>query len=115
MASVKRKTHYSGKRKNHTVKTQLTVNKHGLIVHKTAHDSGSMHDYKLYKHSHPHLSSNFRLDLDSSYLGIKDDFPKLNYALPFKKKNPRRGKVGVKAEERPAEKKVFKRCWHRSE
>jgi len=25
----KRKTHYSGKKKKHTVKTQLTVNKHG--------------------------------------------------------------------------------------
>src|SRR5450759_4807038 len=41
----KRKTHYSGKRKKHTVKTQLTVNKDGLIVHKTSHVKGSMHDY----------------------------------------------------------------------
>jgi len=31
----KRKTHYSGKKKKPTVKTQLTVNKQGLIVHKT--------------------------------------------------------------------------------
>jgi len=30
----KRKTHYSGKKKKYTVKTQLTVNKRGLIVHK---------------------------------------------------------------------------------
>src|SRR5208283_1878004 len=29
----KRKTHYSGKKKRHTVKTQLTVNGDGLIVH----------------------------------------------------------------------------------
>ena len=41
----KRKTHYSGKKKKHTVKTQLTVNKQGLIVHKTSHVRGSMHDY----------------------------------------------------------------------
>ena len=33
----KRKTHYSGKKKKHTVKTQITVNKDGLIVHKTKH------------------------------------------------------------------------------
>ena len=103
----KRKTHYSGKRKKHTVKTQLTVNKEGLIVHKTGHVSGSMHDYKLYKRSHPHLPSNVRLDLDLGYLGIKDDYPKLNCALPFKKKNPGRGKIGVKAEELPAEQKAF--------
>ena len=29
---TKRKTHYSGKRKRHTVKTQLTVNSKGLAV-----------------------------------------------------------------------------------
>jgi hypothetical protein len=33
----KRKTHYSGKKKKHTVKTQLTVNKTGLIVYKSPH------------------------------------------------------------------------------
>ena len=31
----KRKTHCSGKKKRHTVKTQLTVNANGLIVHLT--------------------------------------------------------------------------------
>jgi hypothetical protein len=93
----KRKTHYSGKRKKHTVKTQLTVNKQGLIVHKSAHVKGSMHDYALYKRSHPRLPSNVRLGLDLGYLGIKTDFPKLNCVLPFKKKNPGRGKVGVNA------------------
>jgi hypothetical protein len=93
----KQKTHYSGKRKKHTVKTQLTVNKKGLIVHKTSHVKGSMHDYTLYKHSHPHLPDNVRLDLDLGYLGIRDDFPKLYCMLPIKKKNPGRGKRGVKA------------------
>ena len=68
----KQKTHYSGKRKKHTVKTQLTVNKKGLIVHKTSHVKGSMHDYTLYKHSHPHLPDNVRLDLDLGYLGIRE-------------------------------------------
>ena len=31
----KRKAYYSGKKKRHTVKTQLMVNNHGLIIHKT--------------------------------------------------------------------------------
>jgi hypothetical protein len=106
-AKHKRKTHYSGKRKKHTVKTQLTVNKKGLIVHKTAHVKGSMHDYALYKRSHPHLPDNVRLDLDLGYLGIRADYPKLNRMLPFKKKNPGRGKRGVKAQELPVEKKAF--------
>jgi DDE superfamily endonuclease/Helix-turn-helix of DDE superfamily endonuclease len=102
----KRKTHYSGKRKKHTVKTQLTVNKEGLIVHKTSHVKGSMHDYTLYKHSHPHLPDKVRLDLDLGYLGIRDDYPKLNCMLPFKKKNPGRGKRGVKAQELSVEQRA---------
>ena len=106
----KRKTHYSGKRKKHTVKTQLTVNKQGLIIHKTSHVKGSMHDYALYKHSHPRLPEQVRLDLDLGYLGIKDDFPKLNCMLPFKKKNPGGGKIGVEAEELSDEQKAFNKA-----
>jgi hypothetical protein len=94
----KRKTHYSGKKKRQTVKTQLTVNSKGVIIHKTAHARGSTHDYSLYKQSHPHLPSKVRQGFDLGYLGIKLDFPDLNCALPFKKKNP--GKCTVaKAQE----------------
>jgi len=103
----KRKTHYSGKKKRHTVKTQLTVNPNCLIVHKTGHVKGSMHDYALFKRSHPHLPDNIRMSLDLGYLGIKVDYPKLNCVLPFKKKNPGRGKRGVKAQELSAEQKAF--------
>lgn len=105
----KRKTHYSGKRKRHTVKTQLTVNSKGLIVHKSRHVRGSTHDYALYKHSHPKLPDKVRSGYDLGYLGIKADFPKHNCVLPFKKKNPGRGKVGVRAQELSAEQKAFNR------
>jgi len=105
----KRKTHYSGKRKRHTVKTQLTVNSKGLIIHKSRHVRGSTHDYALYKHSHPKLPTKVRSGLDLGYLGIKDDYPNLNCVLPIKKKNPGRGKVGVKAPELSIEQKAFNR------
>jgi len=107
----KRKTHYSGKRKKHTVKTQLAVNKKGLIIHKTAHVKGSMHDYTLYKHNHPHLPDNVCLDLDLGYLGIKLDYPKLYCMLPIKKKNPGRGKRGVVAQELSVEQKAFNKAF----
>jgi hypothetical protein len=94
----KRKTHYSGKKKKHTVKTQLTVNKSGLIVHKSPHAKGSTHDYALYKHSHPCLPDEVVVGLDLGFQGIEQDYPKLNCLLPFKKKSPGRGKRGVKAE-----------------
>jgi hypothetical protein len=110
---LKRKTHYSGKKKRHTVKTQLTVNEKHLIIQKTAHVKGSMHDYTLYKRSHPHLPGKVCVDLDLGYLGIKADFPKLNCMLPIKKKNPGRGKCGVKAQELSASQKAFNKAFAR--
>jgi len=104
---LKRKTHYSGKKKRHTVKTQLTVNSQGLIVHKTRHAKGSMHDYALFKRGHPDLPKKVKEEFDLGYVGVKGDFPGLNCAVPFKKKNPGRGKVGVKAEELSEEQKAF--------
>jgi hypothetical protein len=66
----RRKTHYSGKKKRHTVKTQLTVNSLGLIVHKSAHFRGSMQDYPLFMHSHPSLPPQVRLGGDLGYQGL---------------------------------------------
>ena len=90
------------------MKTQLTVNSKGLIIHKSRHVRGSTHDYNLYKHSHPKLPSKVRSGLDLGYLGILDDYPNLNCVLPIKK-NPGRGKVGVKAPELSGEQKAFNR------
>jgi hypothetical protein len=101
----KRRTHYSSKTRRHTLKTQLTVNINGLIIHKTRHARGRTHDYKLFKHCHPHLPDNVQLGLDLGYLGVKLDFPGMNCVLPFKKRNPGRGKRGVKAQELSIEKK----------
>lgn len=97
-AKRKHKTHYSDKKKKHTVKTQLTVNAKGLIVHKTSHANGSMHDYALYKHCHPNLPDKVELDLDLGYVGIKVDYPNLSCVLPIKRKNPGQGKCGVRAQ-----------------
>ena len=66
----KRKTHYSGKKKRHTVKTQLTVNADGLIIHQTQHVKGSMHDYSLFKRSRPHLPDKVHVEGDLGYEGL---------------------------------------------
>jgi hypothetical protein len=105
----KRKTHYSGKKKRHTVKTQITVNKAGLIVHKTRHARGSRHDYALFKWCHPSLPDNVRLGLDRGYDGVQNDYPDLNSEVPFKRRSPGRGKRGVKAKELTSEQKAFNR------
>jgi DDE superfamily endonuclease len=44
-SKTRRKAHYSGKRKRHTVKTQIMVNNCGIIIHKTNHKKGKRHDY----------------------------------------------------------------------
>jgi hypothetical protein len=108
---TKRKPHYSGKKKCHTVKTQLTVNSDGLIVHKTAYAKGSTHDYSLYKGSHPHLPSRVRQGFDLGYVGIKQDFSSLNCVLPFKRKNLGRGKWGVKAQMLPEDQKALNKAF----
>ena len=106
-SKLKRKTHYSGKKKKHTVKTQIAVNTDGLIVHKTRHTKGSTHDYALFKQSHPRLPDNVCLGLDLGYDGVQGDYPDLKCEVPFKRRSPGRGKRGVKAKELAPEQKSF--------
>lgn len=83
---IRRKSHYSGKKKKHTVKTQFMVNTQGLILHKTRHKGGRQHDYHLYKHNHPVTPSQVENIVDLGYLGIQKDFPTVKSVLPVKKK-----------------------------
>jgi len=104
---AKRRTHYSGKKKRHTVKTQITVNADGLILHKTPHARGSRHDYALFKWRHPRLPGNVRLGMDLGYDGVQNDYPGFNALVPFKRRGPGRGKRGVKARELTCEEKAY--------
>ena len=72
----KKKTHYSGKKKKHTIQNQITVNLNGEIIHKPSHAPGSHHDYKIYKSKHPILPEELMVFYDLSYLGVERDFPK---------------------------------------
>jgi hypothetical protein len=110
----KRRSHYSGKKKRHTVKTQITVNAEGLIVHKTPHNRGSKHDYGIFKWRHPRLPGEVSLGFDLGYDGVQKDYPMLNVLIPFKRRSPGRGKRGVKSKELSVEEKEFNR-WLRAE
>ena len=90
---LKRKTHYSGKKKRHTVKTQLTVNSNGSILHKTRHARGGRrHDYDIFKQRHPKLPDGVKPHADLGYDGIQKDFPKLGAVIPFKRRGGRNKK-----------------------
>jgi hypothetical protein len=103
-AKRKQKTHYSGKKKKHTVKTQITVNKDGFILQKTRHTRAALMTM-------PCLSRVIRicrcLGLDLGYDGVKTDYPELGCEVLFKRRSPGRGKRGVKAKGLTPEQKSF--------
>ncbi len=83
----RKKQYYSGKKKRHTVKTQLMVNKEGEIMYKSNHHKkGRQHDYTIYKKEQPQTPSQVENVLDLGYLGCEKDFPTVKYSLPIKKK-----------------------------
>ena len=88
--------YYSGKKKRHTVKTQLMVNNKGLIIHKTGHKKGNRHDYDIYKKNHPVTPKQVVSVFDLGYLGVGKDYPEQLSSLPYKKKKDQ----GLSAEEK---------------
>ena len=82
----RRKACYSGKRKRHTVKTQLMVNNQGVIIHKTKHKKGKRHDYDIHKKNHPAAPKQVVNVFDLGYLGVGKDFPEQISSLPNRKK-----------------------------
>jgi hypothetical protein len=82
----KRKAYYSGKKKRHTVKTQLMVNNRGFISHKSAKKKGKRHDYDIFKENHPLTPKQVVNVVDLGYLGVDKDFPEQLSSLPNRKK-----------------------------
>ncbi|HXT83023.1 MAG TPA: transposase family protein [Verrucomicrobiae bacterium] len=82
----KRKAYYSGKKKRHTVKSQIMVNNHGIIIHKTCYKKGKRHDYNIYKNNHPVTPKQVVNVFDLGYLGIEKDFPEQLSSIPNRKK-----------------------------
>ncbi len=69
----KRKMYYSGKKKRHTIKNQITVNNRGYILHKIRHKKGRKHDYDIYKKNHPVTPKQVVTVVDLGYLGIEKE------------------------------------------
>ena len=82
----RRKIFYSGKKKRHTVKNQITVNNRGYILHKVGYKKGRKHDYDIYKNNHPVIPKEVVNVVDLGYLGVETDFPEQLSALPSKRK-----------------------------
>ena len=111
------KVYYSGKKKRHTLKTEIRVNLQGKILHVSGAYPGSTHDFKIHKQEPP-LKKRVRGYMDSAYQGIEEFH--LNAEIPFKKPkggdldeeeklyNTALSRVRVKVENVLAQIKVFR-------
>jgi hypothetical protein len=83
------KQHYSGKRKCHTLKTQVIVNEHGRIRHVSDSVPGSTHDLTLLRQSGviDELPDGLSVVADCGYRGLQNDLPDRSVALPYRPKD----------------------------
>ena len=58
------------------------VNNQGMILHKTGHDWGRIHDYEIFENKLPATPLQVENILDLGYLEVKNDFPTVKYVLP---------------------------------
>jgi len=83
---------YSGKKKRHTVKTQLTVNREGRILDISKSFPGHVHDYEIFKTEGtakklPAAAGHY---VDKGYDGAQKDYPGAHMIVPFKKRRNHR-------------------------
>jgi IS5 family transposase len=85
----RQKHFYSGKKKRHTIKAQMIVNKKDGTIISTDFSNGKMHDKKLLDKSETAINPNTKVFGDSGYQGAQKKHS--NIELPRKK--PRKGKL----------------------
>jgi transposase len=85
----KQKKYYSGKRKTHTIKTQIVVNEQGQIRDVRDSVPGSTHDLTLLRESgvKDDLPEGLTITADTGYRGLQNDFPDRSVALPYRPKD----------------------------
>lgn len=82
------KKYYSGKKKRHTIKTQITVNTKGKILMVSKSYPGRTHDYNIFKQENtaqklPEKSAHYG---DSGYDGAPNDYPEHTIIIPVKRR-----------------------------
>ncbi len=81
--------YYSGKKRCHTIKTQIIVNERGRIRHVADSVPGATHDLTLLRESGvtTALPRGLTVAADTGYRGAQNDFPKHSVALPYSRKS----------------------------
>ena len=83
----KQKHYYSGKKKRHTLKTQILVNKSTKEILRTNFSNGKKHDFKLFKESNLKINAEIKILADTGYLGINKLFKNSETPQKNSKKN----------------------------
>ena len=79
----KQRRFYSGKKKRHTLKTQLVVNKTSGKIMAVEVRAGKTHDFRIFKESGVHVLTTNKIIVDSGYQGLQKIHA--NTQLPKKK------------------------------
>jgi len=113
----KQKRYYSGKKKRHTIKTEIIVKSNGEIISVSRSAPGRKHDFRIRKEGKP-LPGFTERYVDSGYQGLQKLASKVT--LPFKgskkrpltpeqkKHNHKLARFRVKVENKIRELKIFK-------
>lgn len=83
----KQRCYYSGKKKRHTIKTEIIITQKGRIVAVSDSAPGTVHDITLRKRGPP-IPEEAILYVDSGYQGYQKDHPNLEYPYKSSKKHP---------------------------
>jgi hypothetical protein len=87
--SKKQKYYYSGKKKKHTIKTQIAVSTKGEILDVSKSVNGKQHDFRLFKESNIlKLPSKIKIYGDSGYQGIEEFHANSQIPIKASKKHP---------------------------
>lgn len=79
---------YSGKKKRHTIKTQVVVDKKSKRIVCTDFSEGKKHDFRLYKDSKVRMKEETEAITDTGYLGLKKMHSNTSMPKKKSKKNP---------------------------
>ncbi len=84
----RQRKYYSGKKKRHTLKTQVVVSKLTAEIVCIYTGYGKMHDFRLFKNSKSHIAAEVVVAVDSGYQGLQKIHTKTELPKKRTKKNP---------------------------
>ena len=82
-AQKKQKQYYSGKKKKHTIKTQIIIEKESKTIIATNFACGKTHDFRLFKESKIPLLKDTKVIVDTGYQSLQKMHR--NVLIPHKK------------------------------